>query len=100
MADVVQVTLLALALSASMPCEVREIDTGRLIETVAEYMDTTLGPMAAYGVAPENETPAGDELLVFLWLPEEPTGVDETPQQEPDEQSPSGACGMFITWER
>jgi hypothetical protein len=94
----VQVALLALALSAAMPCEVREVETDRLIETVAEYMDTTIGPMIAYGLAPVNEIPGPGELLVFLWLPGDGTGVDVLPQEEPVGQVPAGACGKFITW--
>jgi len=93
-----QVALIALALTAAMPCEVREIDTGRLIETVAEYMDSTVGPVAGYGMAAVNELPGADELLVLLWLPEDPTGVAVLPQEEPVGQIPAGACGKFITW--
>lgn len=97
-ADPVQVALIALALSAAMPCEVREIETDRLIETVAEYLDTSIGPMAAYGLAPMSETPGPGELLVFLWLAEDGTGVEVLPQDEPVGQVPDGACGKFITW--
>ncbi len=70
----------------SLPWDVREIETGRRIETVAEYMDTTVGPCMSYDAPPIISEPIEDGTWLLIWVPPNPTSaptLPTTPEKRP-----------------
>lgn len=69
--------------SVVLPFEAYEIDTGRYVPTWEAYSDTLTLPIYTYDDV-DWTIPAGDcegNMFVLVWLPENPTGINEVPEE-------------------
>lgn len=100
----VSLVVLALAAGDSLPFALQDVEGPRQALTVQDYLDPEVRSWCARDsldfLAPVQQWPTVDSLVVVLVWPRSATGVEVLPpvQPEPPRKLPAGLCGRLFSW--